>query len=426
MTSPLRLDLALPALTLACAARVPAVRVRGWWWGPQADVAPLTARVATAPDDPADADVVVHRTGSEPAPRAGDPSARLSQDIPTVLVVHALTGDSRVAGSGGWWSDRVGHGLPIDPRVVRVLCFNNLGSCYGTTGPADHGFPSLADVPGVWPEWDKGTFDLPESALPAPITTWDQARVILGALDALGIDRVDLLVGGSVGGMVALCLAALAPARFPRLVPIATVDRATPWIVGWNHIARQVLAAAYRTPGGDPTRALSLARQVAHMTYRAGPGLAERHGRRMVGTDAPWSPRAPYSVQTYLQHQGDKLVARFDPRAYLSQLDAMDHHDLSVAPPAPDPWETWTPGGADWPGEARITARLDTVGIDSDTLFFAADLHALVTRHRARGRDATWSLLRSPHGHDAFLMPSRTLDAVLRDAVRRIDPARFP
>jgi len=428
--TPRRFDLSLPPMRLACGARLDRVVVRGQHLGPDGDARDLARIVDLRPDDPASSGQITRRTVTEqdavPAPRAGG----LSSDVPTVLVVHALTADARVAGEGGWWSDRVGPGLPFDPRLVRVLCLNNLGSCYGTSGPADEGFATLAEATDPWPDaatWTKGRFELPTGSLPAPITTWDQARVILATLDALGVHTVDLLIGGSVGGMVALALAALAPERFPRLVPIATLDRATPWIIGWNHIARQAIARAL-ADGDDATEALSLARQIAHMTYRANAGLVARHGRKQIGVDdrpGAWSAHAPYTVQTYLQHQGSKLVARFAPKAYLSQLDAMDHHDLDVPPPAPDAHETWSVQGP-WTGLSRITGRMDAVAIQSDELFFAADLHDLVVRHRAGGRAASWTLLWSPHGHDAFLMTSRVMDDTLRAAVRRIDPERLP
>lgn len=409
-----RFDLALPPLTLACGVPLRTLTLAGWWWGPADDLARLDAAVDHRPDDPA--------TSSQVAPvRPGTPAKApaLTAEVPTIVCVHALTGDARLGGEGGWWSPVVGPGRPLDPDHARLLCFNQLGSCYGSTGPTDPDFPTLADVPGERPAPDKGAFAVPEHALPAPLTTWDQARAILAALDALGIQRVDLLVGGSVGGMVALALAALAPERFPHLGIVAALDRATPWIVGWNHIGRQAIVEALRH-GIAPDRAFALARQIAHMTYRAGPGLMARHGRRVVGTTG-WSATAPYAVQTYLEHQGQKLVDRFDARAYVSQLDAMDHHDLSRPPPAPDAHETWTLP-ATWTGLARIAGQLDALAIDSDELFFADEVHDLVVRHRAHGHRGSWTLLRSPHGHDAFLLAWPQVEAFLNGLTAPLRP----
>lgn len=426
MTSaPRTFQLQVPPAPLECGVEPPRLVMHGWWWGPERDRAGMEAAVTLQDDDPRASSTVVRRSVAEldaiPSVRAPLPDPH---HVPTVLCIHALTGDARVGGTGGWWEPLVGPDQTLDPRRMRILCFNNLGSCYGSYGPADEDFPRLSHVAGPVPAPDKGHFAVPEGELPAPITTYDQARAILLALDALGIERVDLLAGGSVGGMIALALAALAPHRFPVVVPIATLDRATPWIIGWNHIGRQAIAEAL-SHGLPPHRALALARQIAHMTYRAGAGLMERHGRRVVGDDAAWSARAPYAVQTYLEHQGGKLVERFDARAYVSQLDAMDHHDLGRTPPAPAPHESWQ-RHLPWTGLARIAGRLDTIAIDSDELFFAKEIHDMVVRHRMHGHEATWRLIKSPHGHDAFLMTWGPLRAVLQDAVRRIDPQRFP
>lgn len=412
-----RIDLLLPGLRLSCGAELSEVRLRGQHIGPEGDAARLRRHVTWSEDDAADSGRI-----SPPHPSATAPSLAqepLDSSLPTVLILHALTADSRVAGPAGWWSDRVGPGLPLDPQHARVLCFNNLGSCYGSTGPLEVGFPTRAECPARWASWDKGYFSLPEDRLPAPLTTWDQARAILLALDALGIHTVEVVVGGSVGGMIALALAALAPQRFPSLVPIATLDRATPWILGWNHIARQGIAQALRD-GRDPRDALALARQLAHMTYRAAPGLDQRQGRRQVGGEGL---QAPYAAQTYLTHQGGKLVQRFDAASYLAQLDAMDHHDLSHPPPDPGPHESWSPGPGPWGGLARITGRIDAVGIDTDVLFLPSDLERMLHQHLDRGRQGSWTLLQSPHGHDAFLLPSPDLDGVLAHALRR---ARAP
>lgn len=410
--SPRTFDLTLQPIRLEAGVALRSLVVHGWWWGPDQDLAALAALGATEPAQDEGQRVLPPRT-DEPKLRA-----QLDPTIPTVLCVHALTGDARAGGPGGWWEPLIGPGATIDTTRFRVLGFNNLGSCYGTTGPTDPDFPRLAQVPGSAAATDKGGFELPEHEMPAPVTTWDQARTILLALDALGIHEVALVCGGSVGGMISTALGTLAPDRFPRVLALAALDRATPWIIGWNHIGRQAIAEALRY-GEDPSRMLALARQIAHMTYRAGAGLMERHGRRMVGTDAAWSPRAPYAVQTYLEHQGTRLVRRYHPLSYLCQIDAMDHHDLARRPPHPDPHETWTVQDP-WPGLGRLSGRLDAIAIDTDELFFAREIHDMVVRHRMHGHDATWELLSSPHGHDAFLLAWEPLQRMVEACVRRI------
>jgi len=448
-------DLPLPALALEGGAVVRDHVVRGWWAGPPAELPALAARSLplTAAAVARSAGRVVRRSVAE---RAELSAARerlaavqheapaLAAGVPTVLAVHALTGDARAGGEGGWWAPVVGPGRALDTTRLRVLCFNNLGSCYGSSGPLDPGFPTRADdarfpAPRVT---GRGAFALDEARLPATVTSWDQARSILLALDRLGVGRVALVTGGSLGGMILLCLAALDPARFAALLPFGASELATPWLLGWNHIGRQ---AILMDPGWPDRvgRGLELARQIGHMTYRAEPGLSERQGRRPAPDEArpaaahgpaAWSSRTPYALQTYLEHQGRKLVARYDARAYLSQLDAMDHHDLARAPRPPAVGESWPASAPPPPGDgagaprdprvapadpraswglARIAAATLAVGIDSDMLYPPRHMSLLAERLQALGRRAEYAEIASAHGHDAFLLEWDQVGALL-------------
>lgn len=391
-------------LTLEAGARVSSHLVRGWWWGPDEDLPWLQARARLLSEDEAQGTTprLVRRSLAEQhhaverARRRATP--RPSSRIPTVLLVHALTGDMRAGGEGGWWEPVIGPGRALDPTRVRLLCFNNLGSCYGTTGPADEGFPGRTDDTrfGPAPTLTKGNLHQDERHLPATITPWDQARSILLALDALGVEEVSLVTGGSLGGMIVLCLAALAPERFARMAPIATSEAASAWVVGLNHVARQALLL---DPGFPESahRGLELARQLAMLSYRAEPGLEASQPR-----PPSWSSRALYLVQSYLEHQGRKLEARFDARAYLAQLGAMDHHDLARAPQG---------------GLEHIRASSLCVGIDRDQLFFPEHMEALARKLRALGRHAEHAELTSLHGHDGFLIEWEQLSALLTRAL---------
>lgn len=428
-------DLVLPALVLEAGARVERHVVRGWHAGPAEDGPVLDALTVRVPDDRWQ--VVARSTGelAQLARRAPAGGARLTADIPTVVVVHALTGDAEAGGDDGWWAPLVGAGRALDPSVLRVLCFNLLGSCYGTSGPADGGFPRLADdahAAELAPA--RGGFAVPAVELPATITTWDQARSILAALDALGVERVELVAGGSLGGMVALALAALDPDRFARLLPIAATAAASSWILAWNHVGRQAILA-----DPDRGRGLELARQLAMITYRAEPGLDVTQGREQAAPH--WSSRSRYRIQTYLEHQGAKLRARFDHRAYLALLGAMDHHDLARAPAAPADGERWPARVAPPPatlaafgqgpraarppswGLDRIRAATVAVAIDSDQLYLPVHGRALVDALTVRGVDARLETLTSLHGHDAFLIEWPQLDAIVRRALG-VEPAR--
>lgn len=325
---PHRFLLALPDLDLVRGGRVRRHRAAGWWWS-----------------------------------RPGDTPERPQRKVPTVLLVHALTGGPCAGGPDGWWEPLIGPGRALDPENHRIVCLNNLGSFYGSSAPGMPGFP-------------RG----------ARLTVVDQARALRLALDALGLRQIHLAAGGSLGGMITLTLAALAPGRIGRVLALATSVQATPWSTGWNHIARELLRF-------DDSRGLELARQLAMLTYRAPAGLARRH--------------APAAIASYLEHQGDKLHGRFTPACYAAQLDAMDAHDLTRPLP-----------GERRPALARLRAACLIAGVDSDVLFPPADTRALARAIRAHGGRAATTILRSEHGHDGFLLEWRQLDRLLRRALR--------
>ncbi|MEO1229967.1 MAG: alpha/beta fold hydrolase [Myxococcota bacterium] len=409
--APLECTIDLPSLRLEGGASIDPVRLHMWWWGPEEDLdvleplgAASSAGVVTTPEAPS----------KSPATGRG---VRLDAKLPTILVVHALTGDARVGGRGGWWTPLVGEGRPLDPSRARILCFNNLGSCYGSSGPRQRDWPwTTSPKVGVGPV-----------SVPAPVTTWDQARLILRGLDFLGLDRVRVGLGGSLGGMLVLSLGALAPERFAQLIPIAASAAASPWIIGFNHIARQTILSDAQWPD-RPERGLSLARQLAQMTYRAEPGLIARQGRalRPEVLDGPepfttkWQADLPYAQETYLEHQGRKLVERFDAPSYLVQLGAMDHHDLQRRPPAPDDADSYRLPSGPWSGLDRLGPRIDGIGIDSDALYAPGHLRALAAGHPER----RYFELRSAHGHDAFLIEWDQLDEVLRTVGAPFDTTR--
>jgi len=346
MTLAHEFDVSLPAMRLECGVELARPRLHGWCAGPVA-----------APD---------------------------------VLVVHALTGDADVA---SWWGPVVAPGGALDVRRYRVWSFNALGGCYGSSGPADADFPS----------------DPADPRLPAPVTTWDQAHAILLALDALGVGHLRLATGGSVGGMVLLAAAVLAPTRFERIAPIAACAAASSWIIGFNRVARRLVLEDPSYPVAR--RGLELARQMAMLTYRAESGLDERQGRAQ--TTPGWSAGGMYRIESYLEHQGRKLAERFSAPSYLLQLGAMDHHDLDRRPlgayrSAAD--------GASW-GLDRIVAPTLAIGISSDQLYFPSHSASLAAALRTRGVAAAYRQIESPHGHDAFLIEWDALNRHLREAI---------
>jgi homoserine O-acetyltransferase len=371
-------DVRLPALTLQRGGTVEPHVARGFWWGPEGDFPGLEARTQPLSETAlraAEAQEPVHRS-AQPSFSATRGAPRLEEGVPTVLVVHALTGDARAGGPGGWWEPLIGPGRALDPAHLRVLCFNNLGSCYGSSGPLDSGFPKAAEL-----------------------TPWDLARALLLAVEALGIERLALVGGGSLGGMVSLCIGSLGGERVERLLPLVTAATSSAWVVAWNHVQRAILELDPGWPD-DVGRGLELARQVAMLTYRAEPGLEAKQGRQTPGE--PGVP-FPFRVQGWLEHQGQKLRRRFDGRAYLLQAGAMDHHDLRRPPPGL--------------GAGPIVASSLVVDVDTDQLFTPAQVQALAEGLSAEGACVERATLRSPHGHDAFLLEWDALTQLFKRAL---------
>ena len=426
-------EMSLPRMTLEAGAALEHHVVRGWFAGPAGEVE-LLAKCAVLLDDDDSGEVAIRRDAEELdelAQRcAGLRGAEFDPTVPTIVVVHALTGHMAAGGVGGWWDPVIGPDRALDPRNARIVCFNNLGSCYGTSGPADAHFPRrVDDAVGERERYSgRGAFDV-RAEMPATVTTWDQARSILLALDRLGLRDVHLAVGGSLGGMIVLSMAALDPTRFRRVAPVAASEAASPWIIAWNHIQRQTVLMDPGFPA-DVSRGLALARELAHVTYRAEAGLIERQARRMAGDDRraedAWHATQPYAVQTYLEYQGRKLVGRFDGMAYLAQIDAMDSHDLRRQPPAPEACESWpaTVAGeatrrvavGSW-GVARIRASILTVGINTDQLYLPHHMAELADRLMRVGVHAEHYVIRSRHGHDAFLIEWDQVATALRKAL---------
>jgi len=290
--------------------------------------------------------------------RDGPPS------VSTVLVVHALTGSEDAAGD--WWAPLIGPGAALDTDVMEVVCFNLLGSCYGTTGPRD-----LADFPSLTPR--------------------DMARAQWAALDALGIDRLSLVTGGSLGGMVALEVALERPGAVERVMPIAAPAEIGNLAAGWNHIQRELI-------GLDRDRGLELARQLAMTTYRSEVDFDTRQG-----------------IGSYLEHQGVKLRERFHAGSYLALVAAMDAHDIG------------RDRGGIVPALAKLTsagAELTGVAITGDILYGSRQVQALVDAARAAGIDATYREISSDKGHDAFLVEWDQLSAILSEALEGLEEER--
>jgi homoserine O-acetyltransferase len=276
-----------------------------------------------------------------------------------VLVCHALTGS---ADADVWWKDLFGSSL--DPTSDFIVCSNVLGSCYGTTRASE-------------------------------VSVRDMVRVQMALLDALGVRRLRLVIGGSLGGMQVLEWALLDPERVEAIVPIATSGRHSAWCIALGEAQRQAIRI-------DPVRGLAAARALAMCTYRSRASFEARFGRRL---------REPgrFEVESWLHHHGDRLLERFDAGAYVTLTRAMDTHDVSR-------------GRGEYEEVLKsIRVPALVVSIDSDVLYppeEQIELASLIPNARL-------ATLRSPHGHDAFLIETKELDrmvATFRTLTRLLPP----
>jgi homoserine O-acetyltransferase/O-succinyltransferase len=297
-------------------------------------------------------------------------------DGPQILVIHALTGSADAAGD--WWEPLIGDGRALDTARFGVLCANLLGGRYGTSGPA-----SL----------DPATGRAYGASFPQ-VTTRDQARAQWRLLDALGADRLALAVGGSLGGMVALEVALERPDSVEHVAPIAAPAATGPMAIAWNHLQVTLIERL-----GDD--GLALARQLAMTTYRSEQDFDERFGRTVEPDGRP-------SIVSYLDHQGAKLVERFDPQTYRILAGAMDRHDIGRGRGAIE---------AEFSGLATAGTAVTGIGIKDDILFGPRQVRALVAAAAAAGVDARYREIRSMKGHDAFLVEWDQLTSLLAEAL---------
>ena len=312
-----------------------------------------------------------------------------------ILICHAWTGDSHVAGAAGeghptpgWWEGLVGPGQAIDTDEWFVVCSNVLGGCQGTTGPAslhpDDGAPYGSRFP--------------------VITVRDIVRAQVRLADELGVRRWHSVIGGSMGGMQALEWAITYPDRVGSLVAIGTCAQSTAQQIAWSSIGRRAIRLDPQWRGGNyydaavgegPWQGLAIARMVAQVTFRSDNAFNERFGRDLADMDAENSGIGlwdKFEVERYLDHHGDRLIRRFDTNSYLLIGKAMDLHDVARGR-----------GGLER-AMARITASTLTIGMSSDILYPAyqqRQIRDLVMRNGVRTEMVE---IESPHGHDAFLI----------------------
>ena len=308
-----------------------------------------------------------------------------------ILICHALTGDQFVAsehpvtGKPGWWTTMVGPGRPIDTDRFFVICANVIGGCMGTTGPAEidpaTGKPFALDFPLV--------------------TVRDMVRSQAMLMDALGIETLLAVVGGSMGGMQALQWAASYPKRVRAVVPIACAARHSAQNIAFHEVGRQAIMADPDWRGGDyqlqgtrPSKGLAVARMAAHITYLSEAALQRKFGRNLQNREALSFQFTPdFQIESYLHHQGASFVDRFDANSYLYITRAMDYFDLA---------EDYAGHLAD--AFRDSPNRFCIISFTSDWLFPTVENKRIAHALNAVAAQVSFVEIKTDKGHDAFLL----------------------
>ena len=345
-----------------------------------------------------------------------------------ILVCHALSGDAHAAGlaktppeegtrdgfgaedrdgsSGkglGWWDGMIGPGKAFDTERYFVVSTNLLGGCGGTTGPSSV---------------DPATGEPYGSDFPV-ITVADMVRTQRAFLDLLGIERLAAVTGGSLGGMQALEWAIRYPDQVDSIVVIASTHAIQPQGLAWNAIARNAIMADpdwqgghYYGTGRAPTGGMGVARMVGHITYLSAKSLGDKFGRRLqFSKDIRYTLTQPeYEVESYLRHQADTFVRRFDANTYLYTSRALTYFDLARQY-----------GDGDLARAIRpVSARTLLIAFSSDWLYPPSGSEELAAALRSAGKDVELDIIEAPYGHDCFLLEeARQTPMIQRFLARR-------
>ncbi len=335
-----------------------------------------------------------------------------------VLICHALNASHHVAGSyagqensEGWWDNMIGPGKPVDTDRFFVIGVNNLGSCFGSTGPM-HLNPDTGKVYGA---------DFPV----VTVEDWVDAQARL--LDGLGIQTLAAVMGGSLGGMQALGWALQYPARVRHAVVVASAPNLTAENIAFNEVARRAIVTDPDFHGGHfyehgviPKRGLRIARMIGHITYLSDDVMNEKFGRELrnavaetvEGGGSPYqytTQDVEFQIESYLRYQGDKFAEYFDANTYLLITRALDYFD---------PARHFN--GQLSKALARASARFLLVSFTTDWRFSPKRSREMVKALLDNGRDVSYAEIDAPHGHDAFLLNDERYLSVARSYFERI------
>lgn len=318
-----------------------------------------------------------------------------------VLICHALNASHHAAGtyagdptSVGWWDNMIGPGKPVDTNRFFVVGVNNLGSCFGSTGPM-----SIDPASGQ-----------PYGARFPVITVEDWVNAQARLADVLGIARWAAVMGGSLGGMQAISWTIQYPDRIAHCIAIAAAPKLSAQNIAFNEVARTAIRSDPDFHSGDyyahstlPKRGLRVARMIGHITYLSGEDMAEKFGRSMGAADYQFHYDIEFEVERYLRYQGDKFSEYFDANTYLLITRALDYFDPAKAT-----------GGDLAAALAPARAKFLLAAFTTDWRFPPARSREIVEALMDNGLDVAYAEIDAPHGHDAFLLDDARYHRVVR------------
>jgi len=323
-----------------------------------------------------------------------------------ILVCHALNASHHVAGvyegqpdSEGWWDNMVGPGKAVDTHRFCVIGVNNIGSCFGSTGPTSinpaTGKPWGSDFPIV------------------TVEDWVDAQVRLA--DRLGIERFAAVMGGSLGGMQALSWAIRYPQRIASALVIAAAPNLSAQNIAFNEVARAAILTDpdfheghFYEHGVKPVRGLRVARMIGHITYISDEQMGEKFGRSLrEGLNYSFAPE--FEIESYLRYQGEKFSEYFDANTYLRITKALDYFDPASGT-----------GGDLAKALAPATCRFLVISFTTDWRFSPARAREIVKALVDNRRDVSYAEIVAPHGHDAFLLDTPQYHAIVRAYLGRL------
>ncbi len=322
-----------------------------------------------------------------------------------ILILHAFSGDSHVAGylhqddeRPGWWDNMVGPGKPIDTNRYFVICSNILGGCAGSTGPSS-----------IYPKTGK-----PYGLSFPMVTLKDMVQAQKQLIEHLGIKKLMALIGGSVGGMQVLRWCADFPEMVISAIPLATTTRHSAQAIAFNEVARQAIMADPAWNNGDyydgsgPSHGLAVARMIGHVTYLSDESMREKFGRRLHRSALSFDFTGDFQVESYLHHQGKKFVTRFDANSLLYITKAADYFDLERG------------GSSLLINETLAAVSFLVISFTSDWLYPTYQSRGIVSALKKNGSDVSFCEIEAQFGHDAFLIPNKRLDGLISGFLDRV------